>query len=850
MSLDWRIEAGADEGARTSAERSIGGTRRAPGPRDRRGRPALRGALLLLAALAVGLFVALGLRAWSNHRLLRQAEADVRLAVELEEQALRDGDRELYLAAQDPERRRRLRAETEPRPPAPLPGLAPAAEPEIDAVRALPPGSLRGGTIREAEVRVTYPFTDAFGAGRFSEPRTYRRDEDGAWRHAAEPGTRRDLDALFEGQRIRASYAWEDEALLRPALAELDEALVAHCQALGCAEDRAVVLRVSGARPGQVRELHDGTERLLELPSPALTLAPADEAGRALFERQLLRVVASLAMPREGRWSNAFLPDESPWSELRAALLDAWLARREGRPVPVPSAGLPPVRDDIPPSAWDLWQSWNASDTGDRAWQRPAAQALASELVEVRGLDPLRLLWTMDRPDRQSLFAWLSGTLAPEEAVRLAAGWPETGGPRPYPMDEPMILRCFHTDGEGGYQGWPLLFQPGRDGALSLDQVLPTDGEESACRISWAAWSPDGASLALLCAPSEDAEPGAGRRLRIHDGQAPWTLRQRVEGVEAWSAEWLGSQRIYLRQEGGEAVLDLAVPEPRAERIGVDPAWFTFGREALAEDGRWIARLESEGPRTGAGPLRVALYDAARPERPLWTRAIEEAPHTGFPLGFDAGGSRLAWPRVLQGEEPELLVEVVDAATGAELARLRHAVPRAMPANPRQASPRFAGFDPGGAWLAVGLRGDPDAASETADTLGTLVAWRPDVQAAEGEGEEERVVVLPVPADVELSWLPEADPNAGPEGPSLLLYESRQLVLGGPRRTEPYTLVDVVGERRRRLVRMPAQPSPDEDWLWRASYGRFELRDREDRPLWAYHARGCVPQWRAARPTS
>ena len=111
-----------------------------------------------------------------------------------------------------------------------------------------------------------------------------------------------------------------------------------------------------------------------------------------------------------------------------------------------------------------------------------------------------------------------------------------------------------------------------------------------------------------------------------------------------------------------------------------------------------------------------------------------------------------------------------------------------------------------------------------------------------------RVVDLPAAKGAQVRWLPAGHPSTSRQGPTLLIYSSYQLSLGSPRRSEPIALYDVEQERSRALAIMPAETSPDGAWLWRGGYGRFELRDREDRSVWAYHARSCAPQWRVLRP--
>lgn len=852
MSLDWRIETEAEEEPRGDAG-SRGTAPAAPPPR---GRPALRGALLVLAALGAVLLVALALRAWTNHRLLRQAEQDVRLAVELEERALVEGDEELYLRLQASERRRRLRARVADGPPPPLPGMRVAGAGEIVELRSFAPGFGQAGEIREAEVELRYAVSDTIGLGAFLERRAYLRDEEGAWLHAA-------LDAIdgpeaedeplleYQGDWIAARYLAADEADLLPALDAADEALARFCGARDCVPESLPVLRFTGER-GAARRILSRRGRYLELPAPSRGLRPADEAAAALLARGLQRALLLALAEETGRftWSPPGR-ERPPWHALREALLDAWLAEEGLAASPTVGAAEVPIgAGGLPASAWDLWVDWNPSEEDERVWRPRAARAFVQHLVAERGADPLRLLETMEAPESQGLRAWLALSLGEDAAREVATTWP--GETTPWPAVTAILLQCW-----GASRGAPLtpeqfLFTPGATEPVLIGARL-CGGDEA----SWAAWSPSGDVLAVQCRRVDEegrAVEGAGAeasRLQLHDPEPPWALRETVEtalSLRPWSAAFVGERRLRGQSEEGDAVLDLDAEPPELRAFGLaEPSWRGLGEAVWSGDGRYMARRETSGPSVDSASTRIALYDAADPPRParLWRLPEGRIYPDRFLLAFHPDGERLLWATFLGREaEARLLMSVADTETGDVLERTldEDTVASLSGGTATALDPRarlsLAGFPDEDAWLGLsaGLRED-DAGPEGPGTL--VLAWR-----LADDDLEARVVR----AGAAAGWLPARHPLAEGRGPTMVIYEVPPPRTA--RRAEPIALFEPDAGGYEDLVAMPDDVSPDGRWLQRQSFGRFELRDGSGEPAWAFHAPACQPRWRGGRTAS
>ena len=148
----------------------------------------------------------------------------------------------------------------------------------------------------------------------------------------------------------------------------------------------------------------------------------------------------------------------------------------------------------------------------------------------------------------------------------------------------------------------------------------------------------------------------------------------------------------------------------------------------------------------------------------------------------------------------------------------------------------------------MGGPGAGDGKGEGDGGLGRVFAWRPATEAAEAAEGEERFLEVPVDPDALPHWLSAGHPLAAGGEPELLLYASRRTGPGDVRRSLPHGILALETGAIRPLDRMPAGLSPDEHWLSRDRFGRFELRDRDDETVWSFQAIACTARWRAERP--
>ncbi|MCB0214985.1 MAG: hypothetical protein KDH92_00005, partial [Chloroflexi bacterium] len=722
MSYRWDID---EEGPREAGPAGRAGADREAAARQvAMARRRLWLALALTAVLLGAAFA--GWRYWRGRRLLAQIAVDVEAAVRLEERALAEGDLELYRRQQSLSRARQLdRApglggERDRRYP-PQPGLGIAPSPgTVESV--LPATDLpSGGPIRRATVRIRYVVSDSLGVGGFVEPRPYALSDKGRWIHTTHDRAVVEARPLsWKGQRIELRYLPADAERLEPLFARVDALLLRYCAASAACDLPAELpgarrrpaaaqasagspvgparISLTGALPGRGGAMRHAEQRFLGLPAPSLTLVPADAAGEDLLVRQLVRLaILWLADEASGAsYLDAFgKPIESLSNQalLLNVLIDAWLAREFDLRLPAtpPLTVTPPIGADALP-LWGLWlpgsrreslELWQGFGNPSEAGADPRPERMLRDFARhlARRGDAASLARLIGAlPRAEDLEAWLALGYG-EAGAELLATWEIPAAP--FPAERALLMRCM-----GNGRQATVLLRPGSRAPQTIHAALCPDAA-----VGDAAWQPGGGSLALTCqrggGGSADAEILLARGPRF---DAASVARVRgiggpfVNGPLVWTADgrWLvwaegGDETRGLRalavspngEPGGVTPLPLPLAELRP--ISEDTAAVEAGRGQIAVAGHLPIRAAPEAAmlayeRPGGRVAVLDLDDAAAGER--W-----QAP--GQDPVWSADGR---WVSVLRLTDGDAALVVLDARTGAELARADARLPELLEA--------------------------------------------------------------------------------------------------------------------------------------------------------------------------
>ncbi len=734
MGYRWEIEEAEDGAAGDApAVRRLRGARpAAPGGQGAADRPIESGRmrdlrrLLLLIILVTGLSSAsyLGWRYWQGRQLRARITEDVAAALRLEERALAEGDRELYLSQQSPARLDRLRrapgkADQRYTRRPPQPGLSIAETGEVLRIRP-EPGESTGGAIRSSSVELRFAVSDSLGSASFLERRHYRLDEAGRWIHDLPPEREREDEPLrWQGDYLDARYLPADADLLEPLFDRAEALLADFCAVAalcdrprwsarsrrpGNREDGAIRVRparlsFTGRDPGLGSPMRDEGLRYLRLPAPALTSRPADSLAEDLLLRHILRmVILSYADAASGgRYIDSYgLPEEGHLNHasLMSLLVDAWIAESSDLTLPVPDRPViaaPPGSEEKPLSG--LW----TRGLGD--WQEPGRAAGISDPDSLRILLGDFAAHLVEEGDAEAIARSISALPGATDArLWMRAGFDDRGNEvlsgwkapfASFPADRSLLLECWLAS---GYQS--VLYRPGLTEGLDLQRVPCPDGYASP-----PSWRPGGGGLSLLCTEDLDsadaALAGDGPRSRVV--YASWTgleepdLRSIDAGGRAkplapvWTADgrWMAwavrdpesdDPRLVLLPVGAPGDRDGALQVwPDALRPTPDRGLHQLRRLAEPEGSMHLAldKPLAAAP-VGAGLLvevegeSVASLDLSGAEpRERW-----RVPGSG-PV-WSPDGQRVA---LLRLEDDEPVLAVLDAASGQLLERARSGLP-------------------------------------------------------------------------------------------------------------------------------------------------------------------------------
>ncbi len=247
------------------------------------------------AAVLIGIFaiIGLGFRVWTTarQRVVGEAEAQLRAAVELELRAIAERDVELFRGRQDPDDKtwvdRQLVRYLSPSAErfTPAPGLGRAERPpEIDEL------TLDGRSGRVALVFWFHEGPERGGELPFSLNWYYDQDKDGDWYHVAPPRSEPRLPNPGDHPALAISATQAEADLLAPIATELGDLVDRSCEWLGCPDEVVYRLVFADVPEPQVRG-----DRWM-LPTLALAGRPSGEDSRAAWKRALGRwVVEALA---------------------------------------------------------------------------------------------------------------------------------------------------------------------------------------------------------------------------------------------------------------------------------------------------------------------------------------------------------------------------------------------------------------------------------------------------------------------------------------------------------------------------------------------------------------------------
>lgn len=838
MTVDWDF--GPDDQAPDDVPES-GGAGRSGGEDVPRAGWARR-SLIGLAVIGAVLGTILASRALENMRLLARVEKEVSEVVWLEQDALEAGDLELLLELQGIGRRGDARLEAIQGHPLPLAGIELAGESTILEVRALPAPSedteTGGRTLDDVEVMIQH---QAVASGLFTERRRYSRDENGLWRHARiKPPRRSDLVPATGTRWLIATVSADDMEYVIPALVRAEAVLDEQCaRQPSCPQDKPLVqLRFSGSHPGRITNVMTRSGRVIALPSPSLTIRPADAAGAELYAQQIARIAllgaAGLDVTRGTGDDTRANRVRGVAPHLRTALYEAWLATFDLWPEPIVTEST--ISSEFG-SLWDLW--WPTSKSP--GWSGPASDQLdagarnfVETLLEYPSADPLDLLLELD--SAESPESWLDTVLKPFEAAELVSSWPEP--PPLYPGKRSMTFTCggpLASTWRVSHNGEPIELGPACGNHRSaLGAAWSTDGNRIAITCEFERVSGGRSEIRIVDSGSLNSVamiPNIEGRLTdvtwAENGRLVWSSRTNAMTNEQWA--W--------PEDGAEIHELVSEPEPTGRSSGPDAriTWGADGERAL---------LVEQG---GAGSIR--MIDIDRPETPLWSArgyeatwdgemdsiAILERPGGNSSPPSEDGPDKASDTVPLQAGPS---ISIVDSATGRSVASrsLSEADIESMNVPeghvPHWVRAALIGITSDGDRVGLTIpisRENAEGRPMSRPSLGRVVSWSLD--------EPSPPSILAFDHPITAEWLTADHPDAPSSGEGAPLY-----VVGSATGELPtvFKTGRTSGEIRV-LGRFVDQFDPDREWRIRMAFGRVEMRRAGDDSLaWWFNKPYCA----------
>ncbi|MBK6768462.1 MAG: PD40 domain-containing protein [Ardenticatenales bacterium] len=444
------------------------------------------------AGAALAVLVLFGLvRAYRGDRTHRLIQRDVQHVVQLEAEALADGDRELYMSLQDERRRLALRrpdvAARWLKSVGPYAGLYFTEDPpELEDVVVAAKDAAHSVQAVTATVRVQA--TDGARVGRFVQVQRFVRSDDARWLHAltadAPIGDPSDLER-FVAERIHAAFPAADGPVLRPALEAADRAVIRYCAA-----HRRCGGRARFAFGTADASAVDVAQRVTAPSSPAGWM-PADEAARQLLAFSLARAAAHRL---DYAFSDANL-EEPPQPDLfrqpanrsfSPALIEAWLIE-DADAKATDALIADPTAARLGLTLWHLDARSVTADAVSPRERATAARSFAATLLrhDEAAFEQAMVAWTTDADwggYDNSIPPPVEHGIGPE-GLAFALDWPVRQAPF---VAEPIVMRTLDAN----------------DGLLVSREGGVVSVGEAACggmRHSASAWSPDGQALAVAC---------------------------------------------------------------------------------------------------------------------------------------------------------------------------------------------------------------------------------------------------------------------------------------------------------------------------------------------------------------
>ena len=801
-----------------------------------------RRSIIGLAVIGAVLGTLLASRAFENMRLLSRVEKEVSEVIRLEQDALEAGDLELLLELQAIGRRGDARLEAIQGHPLLLAGIELVDEPTILEVRALPAPSEEaeagGRTLEDVEVMIQHQAADS---GLFIERRLYSRDEKGLWRHTRiKPPRRSELTPIPDTRWMIATVSADDLEYVSPALERAVAVLDEHCaRQRFCPQDKPLVqLRFSGSHPGRITNVMTRSGRVIALPSPSLTIRPADAAGAELYAQQIARIAllgaAGLDVTRGTGDDTRANRMQGVAPHLRSVLYEAWLATFDLWPEPTVTEST--ISSEFG-SLWDLW--WPTAKAA--GWTGPAsdqldagARSFVERVLEYPSADPLALLLELD--DAESPESWLDTVLKPFEAAELVSSWPEP--PPLYPGRRSLAITCggpLASTWRVNHKGEPI-------------DLSPACGNQRSAFA--AAWSTDGSRIAISCVFV--GVPGGRSEIRIVDSGSlnSVALIPNIEG-RLTDMTWADNGRLVWSSRANARTNALwAWPEDGAEiHELVSKPELTGGSSRPDARITWGADGERALLIEQGDPASIRMIDIDRPETPLWSSRGYEAKWDGkmdriavleWREGGDSPPSDSAQGEASNTEPAQTgpSISIVDAATGRSIASrsLTEADVESMyvPEDhiPHWGRSSLIGISSQGDRVGLTIpisRSDSEGRPMNRPSKGMLVAWSLE--------ETSPPSILDLNNPISAMWLPADHPDAPSSG------EGEALYVVGPAANERPRMFETVrtsGERKV-LGRIADQVDPDREWRIRSAFGRVEFRRAEDDSLaWWFNQPHCA----------
>jgi|GEM_PF-5786089 len=532
---------------------------------------------------ALVLLVLFGLvRAYRGDRTHRLIQRDVQHVVQLEAEALAEGDRELYMSLQDERRRRILRrpdrAADERRTIGPFPGAYFTDDPPV-VVGIEVSAKDSAHTVEAVTATVRVAATDGARVGRFEQLRRMVHDADGRWRHAVLPeaDSRPEVDR-FVSSRIHAAFPAADGPELRPLLAAANDAVDSYC-----AEQDRCTGRARFAFGVVDNQAADVALRLAA-PSALTAWRPADETARDLLTFGIARAAV---LRLDHVFSSRVRPDgttdgaQPNWT-IVTALVDASIAAHLDRS----TIDLLAANTIAAASGLTLWHferpverpDWNNTDLlgFQNALLRRDLTIVARSFAATTRLDSPERLKAITARWPEELSAgrgnWLSSASIERDfgpgGLNALLDWPTRQAP--FIADGATVMKC-----DGGAQ-----YVVSRSGGVRDLSMLACDGGH----VTDAAWSPDGTVLAVACVgrasetdPLSIALPSSLALVRLDAARGGWWAAttplpdRSTAGLQPMRLDWAPDARhiawgALIWTEGGlDAVARVGV-------VAVDPA--------------------------------------------------------------------------------------------------------------------------------------------------------------------------------------------------------------------------------------------------------------------------------------